>query len=310
MSEIRARLRREHLHPRYWPTWLGLALLWLAAWLPLRAQYALGRALGRLAMRALPKRRHIADTNLKLCFPELSEPARQALLRKTFESNGIGLFEAARAWFRSPESMRPRTRVEGLEHLKAALQQGKGVILLGGHYSTLDLGGALYTLFAEADVMQRDHDNPVFNLVMTRSRQRLYGTVLNKDDLRGLIRCLRHNRVVWYATDQDYGRQGSVFAPFFGQPAATLTTTARLARRTGAAVVPFSHFREDDDSGYTLHFEPALADYPSGDDVADATRTNQAIERAIRRHPDQYLWMHRRFKTEPDGNNHRRYGGK
>ncbi|RMF17301.1 MAG: LpxL/LpxP family Kdo(2)-lipid IV(A) lauroyl/palmitoleoyl acyltransferase [Gammaproteobacteria bacterium] len=297
------------LHPRHWLTWIGMACLWLIAWLPRRVQYVLGRWIGRLACRLLPKRRHIAETNLRLCFPDWPEAKRRQMVKATFEANGIGLFEAARAWFRNPEHLRAHTRVQGLEHLNNALERGKGVILLGGHYSTLDLGGALYTLYAEADVMQRDHDNPVFNFVMTRSRQRLYGTVLNKDDLRGLIRCLKRNRVVWYATDQDYGAKGSVFAPFFGQPAATLTTTARLAQRTSAAVVPFSHFREHDNT-YTLYFEPALENYPSGDDIADATRTNQAIEQAILKHPEQYYWVHRRFKTEPDGQNHRRYGGK
>lgn len=296
--------------PRHWPTWLGMGLLWLLAWLPHRCKLWLGTAFGNLAYWTLKKRRHITQVNIDLCFPELSPEERKDLVKRSFRANGIGYLEAATAWFRNPEIFRGRTHVHGFENLQAALRRGKGVILLGGHYSTLDLGGALYSLFAEADVMQRDHDNPLFNAIMTRSRQRFYGTVLDRDDLRGLIRCLKANRVVWYATDQDYGKRGSVFAPFFGVPAATITATARIARKTGAAVVPFSHFRRDNGLEYDIYFEPMLEDYPSGDDVADATRTNACIERAIRRHPEQYLWMHRRFKSEPDGPNHRKYGRK
>ncbi len=297
----------QYWHPRYWLIWFGMMVLWLIVWLPHRAKLWLGSAAGTLAYYTLKRRRHITETNIRICFPELSPEEQTRLVKKTFRSNAIGYLEAVTVWFRSPEIFRQYTHVHGFENLEAALRRGKGVILLGGHYSTLDLGGALYSLFAEADVMQRNHDNPLFNAIMTRSRQRFYGTVLNRDDLRGLIRSLKANRVVWYASDQDYGRKKSVFAPFFGTPAATITATARLAEKTGAAVVPFSHFRSADGLHYDIYFEPMLKNYPSGDDIADATLTNQCIEHAIRRHPDQYLWMHRRFKSEPEGKNRIKY---
>lgn len=325
-------LRRRFRNPRHWPMWLGLTLLWLIARLPLGTQVGLGRLLGRLAAAVLPKRRHITEVNLQLCFPEHSEAERARLCREAFDNNAIGYFEAASAWFSDPERFRAITTWNGVEHLLAAHARGRGVILLGGHYSTLDLGGLLYDLLSRnpdaalpaddprrghpphsvvprAAAMQRDHDDPLFNAVMTRSRAHYCDPVLSKDDLRGLIKILREGGIVWYATDQDYGARGSVFAPFFGVPAATLTATARIAAKTGAAVVPFSHFRLPN-GHYRVCFDPALTDYPSGDDVADATRTNQAIEAAIRQFPAQYLWMHRRFKTEPDGESHRRYGGK
>ncbi len=300
----------QYWSPRFWPAWCGIGLLWVIAWLPPRLRLWLGSILGTAGYYALRRRRRIPEVNIGLCFPDLSDEEKHRLVKKSFRSNGIGYLEAATVWFRSPEIFRSRTHVHGFENLEAALRRGKGVILLGGHYSTLDLGGALYSLFAEADVMQRDHENPLFNAIMTRSRQRFYGSVLSRDNLRGLIRSLKANRVVWYATDQDYGRRVSVFAPFFGIPAATLTSTARIAAKTGAAVVPFSHFRDKDGLHYDIYFEPALDDYPSGDEVADATRTNLCIERAIRRHPDQYLWMHRRFKSEPEGKNRVKYAQK
>jgi len=291
---------RHYWHPRWWPTWLMLGLIWLIAQLPLRAQYVMGALIGRLAYHAAASRRRITRTNIDLCFPELSAKAREQLVRQSFRSVGIGLFEAATAWFRDPERLRHRTRVHGHEHLEKALQKGKGVLLLGGHYTTLDLGGSLISLYIDADVMQRDHNNALMNAVMTRSRLNRYGVALGRKDLRGLLRRLKTNHIVWYAPDQDYGRRNSVFAPFFGIQAATITATARIAAASGCQVVPISFFRRSDGSGYDIYVQPALEDFPSDDDIADATRVNRVIEDQVRRFPDQYLWMHRRFKTRPD----------
>ncbi|MDX1801523.1 MAG: LpxL/LpxP family Kdo(2)-lipid IV(A) lauroyl/palmitoleoyl acyltransferase [Marinobacter sp.] len=290
---------RHYQHPRWWPTWCVIGLIWLFSRLPLALQWWLGTVIGELGYRLLARRRHITRVNIDLCFPELSAQDREHLVRRAFRSNGIGIMEIGLAWFRNPEALRSITWVHGLEHLESGLAAGKGVLLLGGHYSTLDLGGSLISLFIEADVMQRDHNNPLMNAVMTRARERRYGVALSSKDLRGLLRRLHANRTVWYATDQDYGRKGIVFAPFFGVPTASITATARIAERSGCAVVPFSHFRREDRPGYDIYFRPALSDFPSGDDLADATQANQAIEQEIRQHPDQYLWMHRRFKTRP-----------
>lgn len=300
----------HYLHPRWWPTWLGVGAMWLMARLPLGMQWKIGKLIGELAWRFIPQRRHIAETNIRACFPELSDDEQRALVRKAFHSNGIGLMEIGVAWFRNASDFMNITRVHGLENLDKARAGGKGVMLLGGHFSTLDLGGCLSTEVIEADVMQRDHNNPLMNAVMTRARQRRYGAVLDSKDLRGLLKRLKANRTVWYATDQDYGRKGIVFAPFFGIPAGSITATSRIAERSGCAVVPFSHFRRDDKPGYDIYFHPALENFPSGDDLADATLVNQAIEREIRRQPDQYLWMHRRFKTRPNRDDPAFYGKK
>lgn len=289
----------SYRHPRWWPTWIGIALMWLMSRLPLGLQWRIGKVIGELAYRLIPRRRHITEVNIRLCFPELAEREQQQLVRKAFHSNGIGMMEIGLAWFRDPKTYLPMTTVHGLEHVDAALAKGKGILLLGGHYSTLDLGGSLVTEFIAADVMQRDHNNPLMNAVMTRARERRYGRALDSRNLRGLLKQLKQNRIVWYATDQDYGRKGIVFAPFFGVPAGSITATSRIAERSGCAVVPFSHFRRDDQPGYDIYFHPPLDNFPSGDDMADATLVNHTIEQQVRRHPDQYLWMHRRFKTRP-----------
>lgn len=274
--------------------------MWLLAQLPIRVQWWLGKMAGLLAWRLAGSRRHITEVNIGLCFPELTSAQQAALVRKSFIANGIGLMELGMAWFRNPARLTSITSVHGLEHFEQALARGKGVLLLGGHYSTLDLGGSLVTEFINADVMQRDHNNPLMNAVMTRARERRYGSVLGARDLRGLFRSLKNNHAVWYATDQDYGRKDIVFAPFFNIPAGTITATSRIAERSGCAVVPFSHVRRDDRPGYDIYFHPPLENFPSGDDLQDATLINSTIEREIRRAPDQYLWMHRRFKTRPD----------
>jgi len=303
LSKRRPRIRdtryTSYLHPRWWFTWAIIGLMWLASRLPIRAQFAVGRLLGEIAYRTLARRRHITETNIRLCFPELTPQEQQQLVRRSFHANGIGLMEINMSWFRSPKNYLSITRVHGLENLELAKAKGKGVLLLGGHYSTLDLCGSLVTQFIEADVMQRDHNNPLVNAVMTRARERHYGAVLDSRDLRGLLKRLKQNKTIWYATDQDYGRKGIVFAPFFGIPTGTITATSRIAERSGCAIVPFSHFRRTDQPGYDIYFHPALEGIPSGDDMADATLMNKSIEDQIRLHPEQYLWMHRRFKTRP-----------
>jgi len=297
-------------HPRWWPTWLGIGLMWLVAQLPLRLQWQLGKLAGLVTWKLAKSRREITETNIRLCFPELNEEQRTALVRSSFIANGIGLMEIGIGWFRDTAKLKKITRIHGQDHFEKAVEDGRGVLLIGGHYSTLEMGGSLATEFIDSDVMQRDHDNPLLNAVMTRSRERRYGAVLSSRDLRGLFRRLKQNKAVWYATDQDYGRKDIVFAPFFGIPAGTITATSRIAERTGCTVMPFSHFRNDDKPGYDIYFHPPLENFPSGDDLEDATRINGVIEQEIRKAPDQYLWMHRRFKTRPDPDDPGFYGKK
>lgn len=288
----------DFLAPRFWPIWLLIGLLKLIATMSIRNINFFGRLLGKLSYHLLRSRRSIARTNIRLCFPERSTSEQERLVRASFEANAIGFLEAAAVWFNDLERFRPICRTYGLENLQAAIAEGKGVLMLGGHFATIDLGGALYNLYAKADVMQRDHNNPLFNYYMTRGRSRYCQRILNRGGLRGALRSLKEGRVVWYATDQDYGRQNSTFAPFFDVPAATITTTSKIAARTGCLVLQYSHFRTVG-GYYEVHFSKALTNYPSGDEVEDATATNLLLETEIRRFPEQYLWMHRRFKTRP-----------
>lgn len=288
-------------HPRYWGAWLGIGLMRAGAMLPWRLKLALGRGIGLLTWKLAKRRRHITDTNLALCFPELDDRQRAALVRKTFIANGIGILETATGWCRDPEHLRHRVTFKGTEHMEQAMAQGKGALIIGIHFSTLDLGGALHSLFFPADVVYRPHDNPVFEDFMTRARRGIFGAAIDRHDLRGVVRRIKSGHAVWYSPDQDFGREVSVFAPFFGIPAASIKLTAKIARMTGAPVMPLMFHRNPDDRTYTLEYLPPLENFPSGDDVADAAQVNAFIEQAIRRHPEQYLWLHRRFKTRPPG---------
>lgn len=292
---------RPYLHPRHWPTWLALGLLRLPTLLPFPMQIRLGALLGALSYYFSPKRRHIAATNIALCFPEQSAPEQRRLVRKTFRSAGIALIETSLAWWGKNEMLARRVQIEGLEHLQQAAAQGKGVLLLGAHFTSLEVSGRLLALHHPCTAMYRRHGNPLFEAIIKHSRETHLDRLISRKDMRGMIRGLRTGSVVWYAPDQDFGRHNSVFAPFFGIPTSTLVTTSKLARLSGAPVVPFFSQRLSDDSGYQLTLQPALEDFPSNDDVADATRINTIIEAQVRKAPDQYLWLHRRFKTRPLG---------
>ena len=289
------------LAPRFWPLWAGLGLGWCLAQAPYRLQLTAGRAIGRLAYRLAGDRRRIAATNLRLCFPELDEAARQRLLHAHFLSLGMGVVETAMSWWTPARRLRPLARIEGLDNLERALEGGKGVILLSAHFTTLEIGGRLLSLHAPFHVMYREHKNPLFERIMRGARERHFEKAIPRDDMRGMLRSLRANMPVWYAPDQNYGREHSIFVEFFGVPAATITATARLAKISGAAVVPFFQERLPGTAGYRLRLLPALEGFPSGDERVDTRRINDIIEAEVRRIPEQYLWVHRRFKTRPEG---------
>lgn len=283
-----------------WPTLLGLALLKVASLLPFAWQIWIGKQLGLLIYLLATGRRRVTETNIRLCFPNLNRQDQKKLVRDVFRQNGAGLFETAAAWWGPLDGFDTKIRLEGRVHLDEALDKGKGVILLGGHFSTLDLGGLLFSRYFTLHTMYRPHNNPVMEEVISRGRSRFIDSLIDRHDFRAVIRALKRNQIVWYAPDQDFGPSNSVYAPFFGVEAATVTATARLARVSGSPVIMLSHHRNPDNS-YTLRVHEAIDPFPLADDRASANRINSELERGIMYDPSQYMWMHRRFKTHPKG---------
>jgi KDO2-lipid IV(A) lauroyltransferase len=268
--------------------------------LPWALQRGLGRALGGALRTLMSTRRRIAARNLELCFPELDAAARGQLLRDNFAALGIGLFEFARAWWGSLAASRRGLRIEGLEHLEAARAAGRGVILVSGHFTTLEICGRLLCDRVPLAGMYRPHAQPALEWAVKRGRLRYAVAMFTREELRPAIRHLKSGGVLWFAPDQETRRGDSVFVPFFGRPASTLTSTHQLARLSGAAVLAFAHERRDD-GGYSLRLSPAFAGFPTADATADTARVMADIEAMARAAPAQYLWIHRRFKRHPDG---------
>ena len=288
------------LAPRHWPTWLGIGLAAAAARLPWPLQRGLGRALGTLLRTALRRRRAIAARNLELCFPDMDAGERARLLREHFASIGIGLFEFSRAWWGSVAPLRRGMVVGGLEHIEAARAGGRGVIVVSGHFTTLEVCGRLMCDHVPLAGMYRPHAQPAMEWAVRRGRARYAAAMFPKQDVRGSVRHLKRGGLLWYAPDQDPSRGDAVYVPFFGQPAHSLTSTHQLARMSGAAVLLFQHERRAD-GGYTMRLRPAFADFPSRDATADTARVMAGIEAMARAAPAQYLWIHRRFKRRPGG---------
>ncbi|SIS42935.1 LpxL/LpxP family Kdo(2)-lipid IV(A) lauroyl/palmitoleoyl acyltransferase [Neptunomonas antarctica] len=295
---------KQFFAPKYWLTWVGLGILYLISLLPYPVQIKLGNRVGDLMHRLFKSRRHITQVNIRLCFPDKSEEEQRQLVRDIFRNNAIGLFETSMSWWTSDKRLNLPVTLQGKEHLDEAIALGKGVILLGAHFSTLDMGGRLLSRFYDVDAMYREHNNLLMDSIIKACREKHLGKAIERESLRSVLRALRKNRVVWYAPDQDFGPKHSVYAPFFGVSAATITATTRMVKLNNSPILMFTHHRKADNSGYELEIFPVIKDFPSGDEIADATRINQELEKGIRKDPAQYMWVHRRFKTHPEGKNY------
>jgi Kdo2-lipid IVA lauroyltransferase/acyltransferase len=286
------------LAPRFWPIWLALGLVRALVALPYGAQLVAGRLLGRIGYLLARQRRGIAKRNLELAFPELAETARTVLAKRHFESLGMSIIETGMCWWADDARLAGLANVRGLEHVEAALAAGRGAIMLTGHFTTLDLGGRFLTQRAPVSAMYRPHPNPLFEEIMRRGRERSAKQAFSKHDVRAMIRGLRTNHLIWYAPDQAHKRgKYSAVVPFFGVPAPTNTATSVFARLGDAPVVPFFPMRLPGTAGYRLDILPPLVDFPSEDAAADAARINRLLEERVRLCPEQYLWVHRRFKA-------------
>ncbi|MEJ2565615.1 MAG: LpxL/LpxP family Kdo(2)-lipid IV(A) lauroyl/palmitoleoyl acyltransferase [Gammaproteobacteria bacterium] len=289
------------LAPRYWPTWLALGFMWLLAQLPYRRQMSLGRTLGRLMERLGKARAHVARVNLALCLPELSDAERERLLQQHLESMGMALVETAISWWTPAERLRPLLHIDGLEHLHAALQKGRGAIVLFGHFTCIELFSRLLALHTPLYVSYRQNKNALYEYMLLRSHRDHCAALIPHTNLRAMFQVLKRNQSLAYAPDQNYAGKHSAFVPFFGVPASTITATSRIAKTSGAPVIPVLAQRLPDDRGYRITLQTPLQDFPGDDEVSDAARIMRLIEDQARQIPEQYLWVHRRFKTRPPG---------
>ncbi|MHC1480199.1 LpxL/LpxP family Kdo(2)-lipid IV(A) lauroyl/palmitoleoyl acyltransferase [Frateuria aurantia] len=298
----RPSFRFNLLAPRHWGAWLGLAVVKGIALLPFPAQMWLGRRLGAVTVRWGSSRRKVADRNLSLCFPGLSAAEHQALLDANLRDIGLMAVEFAIGWMASRRTMRRLpVQIEGLEHLRAAREAGRGVLLVGGHFAHLEVAAHLIADITPVAGMYRRMDAAVFEWAVLRARLRYAVAMFDKDDIRATVRHLKQGGVLWYAPDQDMRSKDNRFVPFFGVPAATITATHHLARMSNALVVPFHHRRLPGHQGYVLRLEAPLEHFPSQDVEADTARINHCIEQMVMEAPEQYLWVHKRFKTRPPG---------
>ncbi|MDG6809024.1 Kdo(2)-lipid IV(A) acyltransferase [Glaesserella parasuis] len=295
--------QRAFLHPKYWGLWLGLGIFKLILCLPYPILAKVGKGLGKLFTRlGLGKRRmRIAKQNLELCFPDYTACQIDEILAQNAESVGMAIIETGMAWFWSDERILKWSKIEGLEHLKNQ-PEGSGIIFVGVHFMTLELGARIVGLHHQGIGVYRPNDNPLLDWIQFRGRMRSNKAMLDRKDLRGMIKALRAGETIWYAPDHDYGRKNSVFVPFFAVKEACTTAGTRMLLRSApnSIVVPFTPMRNDDFSGYTVKIRPAVDFSQCKNDVDTATLMNKVVESEIMQAQSQYMWLHRRFKTRPN----------
>jgi len=268
----------------------------LCAVLPLSFALAVHRLIGKVLYRIAPKLRRVVSRNLELCFPELDAAAREQLAKRHFEALAMSIPECAAAWFGSER--RGRFEIHGLEHLNAAVARGKGVILYTGHFTTLEICGQPFKrITPRFDAMFSHRSSPLLEEIQNRGRLRLAHETISSDSVRSMLRSLKGNAAIWYAPDLMY-REG-VLIPFFHELAMTNVATSKLARLSGATVLPFAYRRLPRGARYELRFHPPLDDFPSDDPVADTRRLVLLLEQFIRTSPEQYQWIQKRFKGRP-----------
>lgn len=295
------RFRLALLHPKYWLIWFFVAIAYLISWLPYSALRLLGAALGKLLKVAAKKRLRIAKRNLELSFPDMSPEQQATLLNDNCFNAGMALVETMMGWWWPDWRLRRISKIEGLEHVEAILRKKKGVLALATHNMSLEVGCRVLGLNKPAVAFYRPHNNPVMDYVQHRGRARSNRYMIHKRDIKALFRSLDDGEVCLYLPDQDYGRKATIFAPLFAVPEVSTTVgPIILANRANCETLFIVSLRTDD--GYLVRFTPGIQNFPSGDDTADMTRINRRVEELIMEAPEQYLWMHKRYKTRPDEN--------
>lgn len=293
--------KNDLLRPSLIPIWISMGFLWLLHWLPLSFQAAIGNTLGWLLSLKPGKRRRVVATNLALCFPEASESERKRWLRQTFQASMRAVLEHGILWWGSEARVR---RLIQIDNPDAALGDGtRPVIWLAPHFVGLDMGGVRLTMDRQIASIYAPAKDPVTDKYMRHGRTRFSDIVLiaRNEGIKSTIKAIKSGLPFYYLPDQDHGRHNAVFVPFFGVSAATVSALPRLAKLTNAQIVPVITRQLPGGQGYRVRFYPPWENYPSGDLDADVARMNAFIEERIREMPEQYLWLHRRFKTRPIG---------
>jgi KDO2-lipid IV(A) lauroyltransferase len=281
--------------------WLVMGLWYALSQLPFTWQLALGRQIGHLMQRLGKERARVARINIERCLPLLTPAEHDALLRRNFENLGIAIMEVGFGWWGRDSAFNPLTHIEGLEHIQRLQEQGQGVLLLTNHFYSLEVVARMASRAFPCRIMYRANANPVFEWLSSRRRAHHTREWIPHKSVRRFLDCLAQGETGIYLADQDFRMKNCVFAPFFGIQTATLRKPAEYIRQTGAVLVPAQFWRLPGSKGYQIRLLPPIEGFPSGDDVADATLINQLTEDHIRIAPDQYLWLHRRFKHLPEG---------
>lgn len=300
MPLIKAVKIKDYLSPVYWPTWLAIGLMRIVTSLPLQWVEHVGSGLGMLVYYLMPARRRVGEINLKFAFPQASEAEITRRNKLCFKNIGVAAFEMGLSWWRD-EDLLAQCEIEGLDYLKQAQSQGRGVIILTAHFTCLEIGGPILNHHVPFMVMYKKAHNKLFDAFMRFHRGRLYKSIVDHHKPIAMIKGLKKGYAAWYAPDQDFGGKDSVYVPFFGVDATALTAPARFASMTGAPVVPYLIQRKPNGGGYKLTVLPALENFPVDDEMADAQRINEVLENLIMKNPDQYLWVHKRYKSRPPG---------
>ena len=275
-----------------------LALMWLAHWLPFRALAWIGDAVGTALFWLIPERRRVTRINLAKCFPDLPAHERERLARAAFRAFCRGFVDRAVLWWAPPERIKRMVRIEGLEHLEAA---GARVVVLAPHFAGIEAAGIRLSIDRDMSTLYQHQKDPVVDRRLLEGRTRFRSNIVSRQQgLRKVLRWINAGIPFYYLPDLDFGRKGTTFVPFFGVPAATAVGLSYIARSTGAAVVPCVA-RMLPAGGYVARFYPAWSDFPSGDEARDARRMMAFIEERVLEMPEQYHWLHKRFKTRPEG---------
>jgi len=292
-------LNIKFIHPKFFPTWILLLLMRIGVFIPFSAQVIIGKTIGKLIFPFMSKLRSTAYSNISHCFPEKKHQQVNAMVKHHFEAIGISLFETANAYYASDKKINRLLIVKNEQYFTQALKQEGGIILLCAHFMPLMLGSRALLLKHTIANIYRPQNNKLFDKAMVKGYKKHGAVMIKSTDTRSIIKAINKSLPIWYAPDQDLGEKNSVFAPLFGIPTATASATSRLAKNNNTKVIPYSFIRTK--KGYEMSFEKPLVNFPSKNPIDDATTTNMILEKQIKKTPEQYLWIHRRFKTRPEG---------